>query len=61
MNKTIVETLQVEESESATEPNINWEPSSLYVETDYAYLSMNGKSANKHRCAGCRITAIPRR
>jgi hypothetical protein len=48
VNKTIVETLQVEESESATEPNINWEPSSLYVETDYAYLSMNGKSANKH-------------
>ena len=47
VNKTIVETLQVEESESATEPNILWEPSSLYVETDYAYLSMNAKSANK--------------
>ncbi len=48
VNKTIVETLQVTESESATEPNILWEPSSLYVETDYAYLSMNGKSANRH-------------
>jgi hypothetical protein len=48
VNKTIVETLKVEENESATEPNINWELPSLYVETDYAYLSMNGKSANKH-------------
>jgi len=25
VNKTIVETLKVEENESATEPNINWE------------------------------------
>ena len=47
VNKTIVETLKVQENESATEPNINWELPSLYVETDYAYLSMNGKSANK--------------
>ncbi len=48
VNKTIVETLKVEENESATEPNINWELPSLYVETDYAYLAMNGKSANRH-------------
>lgn len=48
VNATVVETLKVQESESATEPNINWELPSLYVETDYAYLSMNGKSANKH-------------
>lgn len=46
VNRTVVETLRVQESESATEPNINWESSSLYVETDYAYLSMNAKSAN---------------
>ena len=46
INKTVVETLRIQESESATEPNINWELSSLYVETDYAYLSMNAKSAN---------------
>ncbi len=46
INRTIVETLQVQETESATEPNINWELPSLYVETDYAYLSMNAKSAN---------------
>ena len=46
INRTVVETLRVQESESATEPNINWELSSLYVETDYAYLSMNAKSAN---------------
>ena len=46
INRTVVETLRVQENESATEPNINWELSSLYVETDYAYLSMNGKSAN---------------
>ncbi|WP_254508955.1 hypothetical protein [Anatilimnocola floriformis] len=47
VNKTIVETLKVQENESATEPNINWEFPSLYVETDYAFLAMNGKSANK--------------
>jgi hypothetical protein len=48
VNKTVVETLRVQENESATEPNINWELSSLYVETDYAYLAMNGKAANQH-------------
>jgi hypothetical protein len=47
INRTVVETLKVQESESAVEPNINWELSNLYVETDYAYLSMNAKSANK--------------
>jgi hypothetical protein len=46
VNRTVVESLHVQENESATEPNINWELPSLYVETDYAYLSMNGKSAN---------------
>ncbi|MFI5378585.1 MAG: hypothetical protein ACHRHE_04755 [Tepidisphaerales bacterium] len=46
INRTTVETLKVQENESATEPNINWELPSLYVETDYAYLSMNAKSAN---------------
>ena len=46
INRTVVETLRVQENESATEPNINWELPSLYVETDYAYLSMNAKSAN---------------
>lgn len=46
IHRTVVETLRVQENESATEPNINWELSSLYVETDYAYLSMNAKSAN---------------
>jgi len=48
INRTVVETLRVAENESATEPNINWELPSLYVETDYAYLAMNGKSANRH-------------
>lgn len=47
VNKTLVETLKVLENESATEPNIHWELPSLYVETDYAYLAMNGKGANK--------------
>jgi hypothetical protein len=46
VDRTVVETLRVQETESATEPNINWELPSLYVETDYAYLSMNAKSAN---------------
>ncbi len=46
INRTVVETLRVQENESATEPNIHWELPSLYVETDYAYLSMNAKSAN---------------
>jgi hypothetical protein len=47
VNRTIVETLRLQENESATEANINWELPSLYVETDYAYMAMNGKSANK--------------
>lgn len=47
VNRTIVETLKVQESESAGEGNINWELSNLYVETNYTYCSMNGKSANK--------------
>jgi hypothetical protein len=47
VNRTIVETLKVHENESATESNIHWELPSLYVETDYAFLAMNGKSANK--------------
>lgn len=46
IDRTVVEILRVQENESATEPNINWELPSLYVETDYAYLSMNAKSAN---------------
>ncbi len=48
VNRTIVETLKVEENESAVEPNINWELPGLYVESDYTYCSMNGKSANRY-------------
>ena len=47
VNKMISETLKVNETEAIADPNINMELSSLYVESDYAYLAMNGKSANK--------------
>ncbi|HEY3318992.1 MAG TPA: alpha-galactosidase [Planctomycetota bacterium] len=47
VNKTIVETLKVVESESSVEPNTAWEPPSLYIETDYTYCAMNGKGANQ--------------
>jgi len=47
VNKLVSEVLKVCESESSTEPNVNIEPSNLYVESDYAFLAMNGKSANK--------------
>ncbi len=47
VNKTIVETLNVVETEAIADPNINIEPSNLYVETDYSFLAMNAKSANK--------------
>ena len=47
INKTLVETLQVMETEAIADPNINIELSNLYVESDYAYLAMNAKSANK--------------
>jgi hypothetical protein len=47
INKTIVETLKIVETDAIADPNINIEPSNLYVETDYAFLAMNGKSASK--------------
>jgi hypothetical protein len=47
VNKTVVETLKVTETEAIADPNINIELSNLYVESDYAYLAMNAKSANK--------------
>jgi hypothetical protein len=47
INKTIVETLNVVETEAIADPNINIEPSNLYVETDYSFLAMNAKSGNK--------------
>jgi len=47
INRTVVETLKVQETESAVEPNVNWEPPSLYIETDYTYCSMSGKAANR--------------
>lgn len=46
VDRTVVETLKVQEGESSVEPNVGWEPSNLYVETDYAYLAMTGKAAN---------------
>jgi len=48
VDSTVVETLRIAESESSVEPNINWEAPNLYVETDYAYLAMNGKAAGRH-------------
>jgi hypothetical protein len=48
VDRTVVETLKVQEGESSVEPNVGWEPSNLYVETDYAYLAMTGKAANLH-------------
>jgi hypothetical protein len=47
VNKLISETLNVNETEGIADPNINMELPSLYVESDYAFLAMNGKSANK--------------
>ena len=46
VDRTVVEILKVQEGESSVEPNVGWEPSNLYVETDYAYLAMTGKAAN---------------
>lgn len=48
VDRTVVETLKVQEGESSVESNVGWEPSNLYVETDYAYLAMTGKAANLH-------------
>ncbi len=47
INKTVVETLKVVESESSVEPNVAWEAPGLYIETDYTYCAMNGKGANQ--------------
>jgi hypothetical protein len=47
VNKLISETLKVNETEAIADPNINMELPSMYVESDYAFLAMNGKSANK--------------
>ena len=47
VNRVMTETLKVMETEAIADPNINIEPSNLYVESDYAYLAMNAKSANK--------------
>jgi hypothetical protein len=46
VDRTVVETLKVQENESAVEANVNWEDSNLYVETDSAYLAMNAKAAS---------------
>ncbi|MEI8080164.1 MAG: hypothetical protein WCH61_11115, partial [bacterium] len=48
INRTLVETLKIQENESSTEPNPRWESPSLYVETDYAFMNMTGKGANQH-------------
>ena len=47
VNKMLSETLKVNETEAIADPNHNMELSTLYVESDYAYLAMNAKSANK--------------
>ncbi|MCY3023830.1 MAG: hypothetical protein NTW87_33040 [Planctomycetota bacterium] len=47
VNRTVVESLRIVESESAVEPNTIWEAPSLYVESDYTYCAMNGKGANQ--------------
>ena len=47
VNQMLSETLKVNETEAIADPNINMELSTLYVESDYAYLAMNAKSANK--------------
>jgi hypothetical protein len=47
INKLLSETLKVNETEAIADPNINMELSTMYVESDYAFLAMNGKSANK--------------
>ena len=47
VNKLVSEVLKVTESESSSEPNVSIEPSNLYVESDYAFLAMNGKSGSK--------------
>ena len=47
VNRTLVETLHATETESAVEPNVNWEQPNLYVETDYAFLAMNAKAGNQ--------------
>jgi hypothetical protein len=47
VNKLLSETLKVNETEAIADPNFNMELSTLYVESDYAFLAMNGKSANK--------------
>lgn len=47
VNALVSETLHLMETEAIADPNINIELSSLYVESDYAYLAMNAKSANK--------------
>ena len=45
LNRFVAETLALVEAESAVEPNPRWEMPKLYVETDYAFLAMNGKGA----------------
>ncbi len=47
INKLVSELLKVNETEAIADPNINIELPSLYVESDYAFLAMNAKSANK--------------
>ena len=47
VNKMLSETLKVNETEAIADPNINMELSTLYVESDYAFLAMNAKSGNK--------------
>ena len=48
IDRTLVETLHIQENESSTEPNPRWEASSLYVETDYACMNMTAKGANQY-------------
>lgn len=47
VNRLVSELLKVNETEAIADPNINIELPSLYVESDYAFLAMNAKSANK--------------
>lgn len=47
LNTFTAEVLAATESESAVEPNPNWENPSLHVETDYNFLAMEVKGAQR--------------
>lgn len=45
LERVVSEILSVVEAESSVEANVRWEQPNLLVETDYAYLAFNAKSA----------------